>query len=46
VKDEELAAIERDSALFLARKVDREAAGPPITLPDGTVINRLPGYQR
>ncbi|HET9636605.1 MAG TPA: GNAT family N-acetyltransferase [Gemmatimonadaceae bacterium] len=46
MKDEELAAIERDSALFLERKVDREGAGPPVTLPDGSTIPRLPGYHR
>ena len=46
VKDEELAAIEHDAALFLARKVDREGDGPPIILPDGTIIPRLPGYHR
>jgi predicted acetyltransferase len=26
--------------------VDREAAGPPVTLPDGTAAARLPGFRR
>ena len=30
---------------FLAGKVDR-AKGPPINLPDGSVVPRLPGYAR
>jgi predicted acetyltransferase len=43
---EELAAIALDPARFLAGLVDLEAKGPPITLPDGTVVKRLPGYKR
>ena len=43
---EELAQIEADPALFLARQDDREAKGPPIVLPDGTTVPRLPGYKR
>ena len=43
---EELDEIRRDAAAFLARLVDREAKGAPITLPDGTVVRRLPGYRR
>lgn len=42
----ELEHIARDPDEFLASKVDREAKGPPITLPDGTVARRLPGYSR
>lgn len=43
---EELAAIERDPTAFLAGLVDREAAGDPVTLPDGSLARRLPGYRR
>jgi predicted acetyltransferase len=43
---EELAQIAADADAFLARLVDREAAGDPITLPDGTRVPRLPGYRR
>ena len=43
---EELSAIAADPAGFIARQVDREAKGPPVDLPDGTVIKRLPGYRR
>src|SRR5687768_10296991 len=38
-----LAQIAADSDEFLARQVDREAEGPPITLPDGSAVARLPG---
>ena len=44
--EEELTRIEQDPARFLAEQVDREAKGPPITLPDGTILRRLPGYRR
>lgn len=43
---EELKRIAADSAAFLAGLVDREATGPPITLPDGSTVPRLPGYRR
>ena len=43
---EELAKIETDAAAFLASLDDREAKGPPVTLPDGSVVARLPGYRR
>ncbi|AVQ80685.1 MULTISPECIES: GNAT family N-acetyltransferase [Variovorax] len=42
---EERAAIEADAALFLENLVDREAKGPPVTLPDGSRVPRLPGYK-
>jgi predicted acetyltransferase len=42
---DELARIERDPAGFVAAQVDREARGDPITLPDGNVVPRLPGYR-
>ena len=35
-----------DGAAFLASLVDIEAAGSPITLPNGTTVPRLPGYRR
>jgi predicted acetyltransferase len=43
---EELERIRADAAGFIASLVDREAQGPPITLPDGSVVARLPGYRR
>ncbi len=43
---EELARIANDPDAFLAGLVDKEAKGAPITLPDGTVVPRLPGYRR
>jgi predicted acetyltransferase len=41
---EELLRLEADPAAFLALQDDREAEGPPITLPDGTDVPRLPGF--
>lgn len=43
---EQLSRIASDPGLFLAGEVDREAAGPPIVLPDGSAVRRLPGYHR
>lgn len=43
---EELARIAEDPDAFLASLVDREGAGEPIVLPDGTRVRRLPGYRR
>ena len=43
---EELEAIGRDRAAFLASLVDREGKGPPISMPDGSKAQRLPGYRR
>ncbi len=43
---EVLASIERDAAAYLASMTDREALGPPILLPDGTLAPRLPGLMR
>src|SRR4030095_782656 len=43
---EELADMAQDPEGFFARLVDREAKGPPIELPDGTHVTRLPGYRR
>lgn len=44
--NEHLARIEQNPALFLAEQVDRDAKGPPIILPDGSTVQRLPGYAR
>jgi predicted acetyltransferase len=43
---EELARIAQDPARFLSEQVDREAKGPPVILPDGSKVARLPGYTR
>jgi len=43
---EELERIAADADAFLASLVDKEAAGDPITLPDGRKVPRLPGYRR
>jgi predicted acetyltransferase len=43
---EELSRIQADAAAFLASMEDREAKGPPITLPDGSKAKRLPGFRR
>jgi len=43
---EELSRIQTDAAAFLASMDDREAKGPPVTLPDGSVAKRLPGFRR
>ena len=41
-----LARISLDPNRFLAEQVDREAKGPPIVLPDGSTVPRLPGYSQ
>ncbi len=41
---DELERIDRDLDRFLREQVDREAKGPPITLPDNSTVARLPGY--
>ena len=41
---EALERIEKDAGAFLEQQVDREAKGPPITLPDGSIARRIPGY--
>ena len=43
---EELSRIHADAAAFLASMGDREAKGPPITLPDGSAAKRIPGFRR
>ena len=42
----ELRQIEADPSAFLTGQVDLEGKGPPITLPDGRTVARLPGYHR
>jgi len=41
---EALARLEADREEFVAGQVDREASGPDIVLPDGTLVTRLPGF--
>lgn len=43
---EELARIRSDPQAFLDAMDDREAKGPPVTLPDGSVVQRIPGIRR
>jgi predicted acetyltransferase len=43
---EELACIQADAAAFIAGMEDRHAKGAPIKMPDGSVVNRLPGFRR
>lgn len=39
-----LVAIASDADAFLIAQVDREAAGAPVSLPDGSLVPRLPGF--
>ena len=41
---EDLDAIAKDAAKWVALRTDIEARGAGITLPDGTVAKRIPGY--
>lgn len=43
---EELALIQADAAGFLAQMDDPHGQGPAVTLPDGSVVSRLPGLRR
>ena len=43
---EQLQAIEADATAFLATTHDPEGLGPPVTLPDGSQVPRLPGVVR
>lgn len=45
VAAEELARIAEDPTRFLSEQIDREAKGPPVILPDGRTVRRLPGYK-
>lgn len=46
VAQEQLQVLRHDADAFLHRLVDREGKGPPIPLPDGSTVPRLPGYVR
>ncbi|HZI88428.1 MAG TPA: GNAT family N-acetyltransferase [Pyrinomonadaceae bacterium] len=41
---EALQRIAQDPSRFLSEQVDRDAKGPPVILPDGSSVPRLPGY--
>jgi predicted acetyltransferase len=43
---EELDQIQDDAEAFIARMDDRDARGGPIKLPDGSLVDRLPGFRR
>jgi len=43
---EELSRIQANAAAFLASMEDREAKGPPVTLPDGSMAKRVAGFKR
>lgn len=42
---EELEKVRADAAAFLAAQVDREAKGDPVRLPDGSLVERIPGFR-
>ena len=44
--EEELERIRADAAAFLDGLEDREGKGPPVKLPDGSLVPRLPGFRR
>jgi predicted acetyltransferase len=46
VAKDELARARADAQTFISSMDDHEAKGPPVTLPDGSVVNRLPGFRR
>lgn len=46
IAQEDLVAIERDPAAFVASLDDPDARGAPIRLPDGSIVPRLPGFNR
>lgn len=43
---EELALIQADADAFVASLHDPQARGPAIVMPDGSTVQRLPGYRR
>jgi predicted acetyltransferase len=43
---EELEQIQANAAGFLERMTDREAKAGPVTLPDGSLVQRIPGFRR
>lgn len=42
---EELQSIAAGAGAFLDRQIDRDAKGPPVVLPDGSTVPRLPGMR-
>ena len=42
---EELTRIEADPAAFLSEQIDPDGHGPPVILPDGSAVPRLPSYR-
>jgi predicted acetyltransferase len=43
---DELVRVRADALAFIASIEDRAAVGLPVTLPDGSVVNRVPGFRR
>ncbi len=43
---EELERIRADPVAFLLGLEDREGKGPPVKLPDGSSVSRIPGFRR
>jgi predicted acetyltransferase len=43
---EQLAKIAQDPDAFVRELVDREAKGPPVIMPDGATMPRLPAYRK
>lgn len=43
---EELARLDIDAMAFLASLEDHAAQGPPVKLPDGSEVRRIPGFRR
>lgn len=44
--EEELARIEEDARAFVDSMDDREAKRGPVVLPDGSTVQRIPGFRR
>jgi predicted acetyltransferase len=44
--EDQLARIAEDPVAFLASQDDPQGRGPPVKLPDGSDVQRLPGYYR
>ena len=44
--DEQLERIKRDPIAFVNSLDDPDGKGPPVTLPDGSRVQRLPGFNR
>jgi predicted acetyltransferase len=44
--EEELEQIELDAKGFIRSLDDREGKGPPVKMPDGSTVPRLPGFRR